>query len=72
MQQPLLPPLEERYKLIAYADDVKPSISSMNEFMIVDQECSILERASGVKLHRDPSAGKVKFLPLGRWKGTLH
>ena len=22
-------------------------------------------------LHRDPSSGKVKFLPLGRWKGTL-
>ena len=28
-------------------------------------------QASGVKLHRDPSAGKVKFLALGRWKGTL-
>ena len=24
-----------------------------------------------VKLHRDPSVGKVKFLPLGRWRGTL-
>ena len=69
--QPLLPRLEQRYKLIAYADDVKPSISSMNEFRIVDMGCSILEKASGVKLHRDPSAGKVKFLPLGRWKGTL-
>ena len=31
----------------------------------------MLERASGVKLHRDPTAGKVKFLPLGRWRGTL-
>ena len=22
-------------------------------------------------IHRDPSSGKVKFLPLGRWKGNL-
>ena len=43
----------------------------MHEFHLVDQACSLLERASGVKLHRDPSAGKVKFLPLGRWKGSL-
>ena len=43
----------------------------MNEFHIVDRGCSLLEKASGVKLHRDPSAGKVKFLPLGRWRGTL-
>ena len=57
--------------MIAYADDVKPSITSMQEFFLVDQACSMLERASGVKLHRDPSVGKVKFLALGRWKGTL-
>ena len=43
----------------------------MQEFMLVDHACCLIERASGVKLHRDPSAGKVKFLPLGRWKGTL-
>ena len=30
-----------------------------------------MERASGVKLHRDPDSGKVKFLALSRWKGTL-
>ena len=69
--QPQLPPLEERYKLIAYADDVKPAIASMNEFSIIDWGCTLLEKASGVKLHRDPSVGKVKFLPLGRWKGLL-
>ena len=50
---------------------MKPSITSMQEFFLVDQACSMLERASGVKLHRDPSVGKVKFLALGRWKGTL-
>ena len=57
-----LPPLQQHYKVVAYADDVKPSITSMQEFHLVDQACSLLERASGVKLHRDPSAGKVKFL----------
>ena len=37
----------------------------------MDNACSLLEKASGVKLHRDPSTEKVKFLPLGRWCGTL-
>ena len=67
----VLPPVQQHYKVVAYADDVKPSITSMHEFHLVDKACSLLERASGVKLHRDPSAGKVKFLPLGRWKGSL-
>ena len=66
-----LPPLVQLYKVVAYADDVKPSISSMQEFLLVDNACCLIERASGVKLHRDPAAGKVKFLALGRWKGTL-
>ena len=61
----------EVYKLIAYVDDVKPSITCMNDFIIVDQGSSLFEAASGCMLHRDPSSGKVKFLPLGRWKGTL-
>ena len=43
----------------------------MSEFQLVDTACSLLERASGVKLHRDPSSGKVKFLALSRWKGSL-
>ena len=67
----VLPNLQQRYKVVAYADDVKPSITCMQEFLMVDQACSMLERASGVKLHRDPTAGKVKFLALGRWRGTL-
>ena len=67
----VLPPQQQLYKVVAYADDVKPSITSMQEFFLVDQACSLIERASGVKLHRDPAAGKVKFLALGRWMGTL-
>ena len=66
-----LPPLEERFKLMAYCDDVKPSITTMAEFYIVDQACSLFEKSSGCLLHRDPAAGKCKFLALGRWKGTL-
>ena len=63
--------LRQDFKLIAYADDVNPAISSMQEFYLVDRACSLLEQASGVKLHRNPDSGKVKFLPLGRWRGTL-
>ena len=61
----------EVFKLIAYVDDVKPSITNMNEFSVVDQGSALFEAASGCILHRDPASGKVKFLPLGRWKGTL-
>ena len=61
----------EIYKLIAYVDDVKPSITSVQEFSIVDQGSALFEAASGCNLHRDPASGKVKFLPLGQWKGTL-
>ena len=66
-----LPAMKQLYKVIAYADDVKPGIATMQEFYLVDNACALLERASGVKLHRDPSADKIKFLPLGRWRGVL-
>ena len=60
---------EEKYKLIAYADDVKSSISTMQEFHTVIDACSLLERAAGVRLHRSVGSDKVKFLPLSSWKG---
>ena len=43
----------------------------MEEFTIVDRGSSLFESASGCVLHRNPASGKVKFLPLGRWRGTL-
>ena len=43
----------------------------MSEFSLVDNGSFLFEAASGWILHRDPLSGKVKFLPLGRWKGTL-
>ena len=69
--EPALPPYEQRYKLIGYADDNKPAITTMEEFSIVDRSLAVFERASGCKLHRDPLNKKCKFLPLGRWRNTL-
>ena len=68
---PPLPYQEEVYRLIAYVDDVKPAITTMSEFLLVDRASLLFEKASGCELHRDPASGKVKFLPLGRWRGTL-
>ena len=66
-----LPPLEERFKLMAYCDDVKPAVSTMAEFKTIDDACTFFEKSSGCHLHRDPASGKCKLLALGRWKGTL-
>ena len=68
---PPLVNLEERFKVIGYADDVKPAITCMNEFIIVDKAMELFEQASGCRLHRDPASKKCKFLPLARWRGTL-
>ena len=67
----ILPALEERYKVIGYADDVKPAITNMADFAVVDKAMEMFENASGGRLHRDPASKKCKFLPLARWKGTL-
>ena len=63
--------MREKYSLISYADDLKPSVTSMKEVIICISECAKLEGASGVQLHRDPNSGKVKILPLGRWRKSL-
>ena len=67
-----LPPLEERFKAVAYCDDVKPAICSIEEFLIADRGASLFEKAAGTLLHRDPSTEKCKFLPLGKWRRELH
>ena len=43
----------------------------MQEFTLVDRASSLFESSSGCRLHRDPKSGKCKFLPLGRWRGSL-
>ena len=50
---------------------MKPAITSMAEFNLVDKASALFEESSGCKLHRDPAAGKCKFLPLSRWRNTL-
>ena len=66
-----IPPLELIYKVIGYADDAKPAITSMEEFTTVDNSLALFERASDCRVHRDPANMKCKFLPLGRWFTTL-
>ena len=66
-----LGPMEERYRALGYADDVKPAICSMQEFLLVDRAMALFEKASGCRLHRNPASRKCKFLPLARWRGTL-
>ena len=46
-----LPPMVEKYKVVGYADDIKPGITSMEEFLLVDRAAAMLEGASGCKLH---------------------
>ena len=67
----VLPVLEEKFKVISYADDIKPAIVNMDEFDIVNEASALFEAASGCKLHRDPSSNKCKFLPLGKWRNNL-
>ena len=60
-----LPPLEERFKLMAYCEDVKPGISTMAEFTTVDQACSLFEQSSApprssTRQVQVPETGKVE------------
>ena len=64
-------PVTEKYKVFGYADDVKPGVSTMAEFALVDRAAKLFELSSGCVLHRDPLSGKCKVLPLGRWRGSL-
>ena len=46
---PPLPRLEQRFKLIGYADDTKPAITTMEEFTTVDHSLTLFEKASGCR-----------------------
>ena len=67
---PLL--LKETFVVCGYADDVKPMVNNMDEVKIIVEQCTKLEKASGVKLHRNPQSGKCKLLPLGKWIDKLN
>ena len=64
--QPKLRALEERYKVKGFADDIKPAITSIPEFYTVEKGISLFEKASGCRLHCEPSSNKCKFLPLAK------
>ena len=66
-----LPSIETRYKIIAFCDDLKPAITSMYEFLLVERVMTIFELSSGCKMHRTPGSAKCKFLPLGKWRNSL-
>ena len=68
---PNLNPQEERYKVFGYADDIKPAITSIQEFYTVERGISLFENASGCRLHHEPSSNKCKFLPLAKWRKSL-
>ena len=63
--------VEERYRAISYADDLKPAVTSTEEILLVDEASALFEAASGCKLHRDPASQKCKLLPLGKWRTSL-
>jgi exonuclease III len=66
-----LPPLETRYKIIGFCDDLKPSITNIYEFHLVERVITFFEMASGCLMHRSVESQKCKFLPLGRWRNSL-
>ena len=67
----ILPPIVTRYTLTAFCDDLKPAITSIYEFRLVERAMKIFELSSGCKMHRSKESEKCKFLPLGSWRKTL-
>ena len=67
----VLPPLLTKYTLAAFCDDLKPAITSIYEFSLVERVMKIFELSSGCKMHRSKESEKCKFLPLATWRKTL-
>ena len=63
-----LPPLEQKFKMISYSDDLKPAISKRDKFQLIDRAVNLFEKASGCLHHREPKSMKGKILLLGKWK----
>ena len=66
-----LPPIETKYSVLGYLDDIKPAITNMMEFCLVDEASHLFENASGCRLHRSAETDKCKFLALSKWRTTL-
>ena len=67
----ILPSLETRYILYAFGDDLKPAITNLWEFIVVERVMTLFERFSGCKMHRTAASQKCKFLALTKWKFEL-
>ena len=61
-------PLEQKYKLMGYCDDLKPAICKPTEFQLIDRAVCMFEKAIGCLLHHNPKSLKFKILLLGDWK----
>ena len=53
-----LPPLEYKYTVAGYLDDIKPAITNTMEFYLVDEASQLFEKASGCRLHRSHESDK--------------
>ena len=67
----ILPGLETKCILYAYCDDLKPAITNIWEFNLVERVMTLFELSSGCKMHRTAASQKCKFLPLGKWQTEL-
>ena len=57
--------VEDKFILLGYIDDLKPAITKLEEFFIIEKAVELYERASGCKLHKDIRSKKCKLLPIG-------
>ena len=62
-----LKPVSSKYILAGYCDDLKPAITKIEEFKILEKAVNMYEKASGCILHRDLASNKCKILLMGAW-----
>ena len=65
-------PVIQKYTVVGYADDLKPSADSVEELIMIDKIMKKFEEASGCRMHRTAASGKCKILRLGMWKKTMN
>ena len=64
---PFPPDLEENYTVFGYIDDIKPAVTSMEEFSLIDRGSALFEAASGCILHRSLWPHIRKSQALAPW-----
>ena len=66
-----LAPVEERFVVIVYADDLKPAVTSLCEIKFVNEASILSKQGSGCKLQCNITEGKCKLIHLSSWKSSL-